>query len=76
MILSLIFFLLLYFLIRLIAGDLGVIHSGYDEIVLYFIITILYISFCTTIILNRLDNKKNSITLCQCIIFIINDKWY
>ena len=58
MILSLIFFLLLYFLIRLIAGDLGVIHSGYDEIVLYFIMTILYISFCTTIILNRLDNKK------------------
>lgn len=58
MILSLIFFLLLYFLIRLIAGDLGVIHSGSDEIVLYFIITILYISFCTTIILNKLDNKK------------------
>lgn len=48
--------ILLYYLIRVILGNAGMIHDNSDELFLYFIITNLYISLCTTIILHKLDS--------------------
>lgn len=60
MTLSLIGVLSVWFLFRLLAFDWGIIHDFYDDIMLYCIILILYISFCTATILNKIDKKLDN----------------